>query len=46
LNEIIRIPVIEYLGVFILAALAGGGLWAARLLRPRPMDPAPAPTES
>jgi hypothetical protein len=30
LNEIIRIPVIEYLAVFVLAGLFGAGLWVAR----------------
>ena len=30
LNEIIRIPLIEYLAVFLLAGLIGGGLWLAR----------------
>lgn len=30
LNEIIRIPLIEYLAVFVLAGLIGGGLWVAR----------------
>jgi hypothetical protein len=33
LNEIIRIPVIEYLAMFILAGLFGAGLWAARSLK-------------
>jgi hypothetical protein len=33
LNEIIRIPLIDYLGVLILALLIGGGLWVARKLR-------------
>ncbi len=33
LNEIIRIPLIEYLAVFVLAGLIGGGLWAFRRLR-------------
>jgi len=33
LNEIIRIPVIEYLAAFVMAALVGGGLWVARRLR-------------
>ncbi len=32
LNEIIRIPLIDYLLVLILAALFGGGLWLGRLL--------------
>jgi len=30
LNEIIRIPLIEYVLVFVLALLIGGGLWVAR----------------
>ncbi len=38
LNEIVRIPVIDYLGVFILAILIWGGMrvggWAASRLRP------------
>ena len=29
-NEIIRIPVIDYVGVFILAGIVGGGLWVVR----------------
>ena len=33
LNEIIRIPLIEYLAVLVLAGLIGGGLWVARRLR-------------
>lgn len=33
LNEIIRIPLIEYLGVLLLAAIFGGGLWVARKVR-------------
>ena len=33
LNEIIRIPVIDYLAVFILAGLFWLGLWLARLVR-------------
>lgn len=33
LNEIIRIPLIDYLGVFVLAGLIGGGLWIARKVR-------------
>jgi hypothetical protein len=36
LNEIIRIPLIDYLSVFVLAGLIGGGLWIARRLRPAP----------
>jgi hypothetical protein len=35
LNEIIRIPLIEYLLVFVLALLIGGGLWIAGKIRPR-----------
>jgi hypothetical protein len=30
LNEVIRIPLIEYLAVFVLAGLTAGGLWIAR----------------
>jgi hypothetical protein len=33
LNEIIRIPLIEYLAVFVFAGLIGGGLWVARRIR-------------
>lgn len=33
LNEIIRIPLIEYLCVLVLALLIGGGLWVARRIR-------------
>lgn len=33
LNEIIRIPVIEYLAVAVLAGLIGGGLWVVRRVR-------------
>ena len=33
LNEIVRIPVIEYLAVLVLALLMGGGLWIYRRLR-------------
>lgn len=40
LNEIIRIPLIDYLGVAVLALLIGGGLWLAR--RRRPAKPAAA----
>ena len=35
LNEIVRIPVIEYLAVIVLALLIGGGLWVARKIRGR-----------
>lgn len=35
LNEIIRIPLIEYAAVFVLAGLIGGGLWIARKIRER-----------
>lgn len=35
LNEIVRIPLIEYLAVFVLAALFGAGLWIARRARGR-----------
>jgi hypothetical protein len=34
LNEIIRIPLIEYLAVFVLALLIGAALWIARRVRP------------
>jgi uncharacterized protein YneF (UPF0154 family) len=37
LNEIIRIPFIEYLSVFVLAGLIGGGLWVARRAKQRPL---------
>jgi hypothetical protein len=30
LNEIVRIPLIEYVAVFLLAWMIGGGLWLAR----------------
>lgn len=33
LNEIIRIPLIEYLAVFVFAGLIGGGLWLVRRIR-------------
>lgn len=33
LNEIIRIPLIEYLAVFLLAGIIAGGLWLARRIR-------------
>jgi hypothetical protein len=44
LNEIIRIPLIEYLGVAVLALLIAGGLWLARKVTSlrRPANPAPA----
>jgi len=35
LNEIIRIPVIDYLAVLLLAGLIAGGLWIARRVRGR-----------
>lgn len=35
INEIVRIPLIEYLAVFALAGLTAGGLWIARQLRGR-----------
>jgi hypothetical protein len=35
LNEIIRIPLIDYLAVFVLAGLFGLGMWAARRIRGR-----------
>ncbi len=42
LNEIIRIPVIEYLAVGVLALLIGGGVWVYRRIRPAaPREPAP-----
>lgn len=37
LNEIVRIPVIEYLGVFVMAGLVGAGLWVAKRLKARRM---------
>jgi hypothetical protein len=39
-NEIIRIPIIDYLGVFVLAGLIGGGQWIARKIRGRSAAPA------
>ena len=33
LNEVIRIPLIDYLSVFVLAGLIGAGLWIARRTR-------------
>ncbi len=43
LNEIVRIPLIEYLLVFILTALFAAGLWLARRLRRRlPVQPGAA----
>jgi hypothetical protein len=33
LNEIVRIPVIEYLAVIVLALLLGGGLWIVRTIK-------------
>jgi hypothetical protein len=42
LNEIIRIPLIEYLAVFVLAGLIGMVLWIIRRIRP---VPAPAVQE-
>jgi hypothetical protein len=35
LNEIIRIPLIEYLAVFVFAGLIGGGLWLVRRIQGR-----------
>jgi hypothetical protein len=35
LNEIVRIPLIDYLAVFVLAGLFGAGLWVARRVRGR-----------
>lgn len=43
LNEIVRIPVIEYVAVFILAALISGGLWVVRRLRGDASDVVQAP---
>lgn len=34
INEIVRIPVIEYLSVVVLALLFGGGLWLFRIFKP------------
>ena len=39
INEIVRIPAIEYLAVFVLAGLTSGGMWLARLLRRAPTAP-------
>lgn len=36
LNEIVRIPVIDYVLVFVLAGLIWLGLWIAKRLRPTP----------
>ncbi len=44
LSEVIRIPIIEYLSVLILALLIGGPLWVWRKLRSR--QPAPAPEKA
>lgn len=33
INEIVRIPLIEYLAVFLLAGIIAGGLWIARLFK-------------
>ena len=33
LNEIVRIPVIDYLAVLVLAVFIAGGLWVARRIR-------------
>lgn len=41
-NEVVRIPVIEYLAVFVLAWLIAGGHWLWRRLRPAP-SPGRAP---
>lgn len=35
MNEILRIPVIEYAAVFLLAGLIAGGLWIARKIKDR-----------
>jgi hypothetical protein len=40
LNEIVRIPLIEYLLVAVLALLIGGGLWIAGRVRPAKTDTA------
>jgi hypothetical protein len=41
LNEIVRIPVIEYLSVLVLALIFGGGLWVyGKINRRRPTDQA------
>jgi hypothetical protein len=37
-NEIVRIPVIDYLAVLVLAGLIGGGLWIVHRLQ-RPQKP-------
>lgn len=43
LNEVVRIPAIEYAAVFVLALLTSGGLWIARLIGGRtPQGAAPA----
>jgi hypothetical protein len=42
LNEIVRIPIIDYLLVLILAGLFGLGIWIARRLRPTSTPAVPA----
>jgi len=37
INEIVRIPIIDYLAVLVLAGLIGGGLWLARKFRRTPL---------
>lgn len=39
LNEIFRIPLIDYLAVFVLAGIIGIGLWVARKIRGRSATP-------
>jgi len=39
LNEIVRIPIIEYLAVFLVAYLIGGVLWVVARLRPALPEP-------
>jgi hypothetical protein len=39
LNEVLRIPLIEYLAVFVMAGLIALGLWIANLVRMRPSKP-------
>ena len=39
LNEILRIPLIEYAAVFVLAGIFGLGLWVAKLVKNRPASP-------
>jgi hypothetical protein len=45
LNEILRIPLIEYAAVFVLAGIFGLGLWVAKWVKNRlPSPPEQAPS--